>query len=427
MSVSTFAKGPAFPTISALFGLGIGLQAFGSVYRPEFLGTLASSPGSLVLLVAVVLSLLFSKMSKYVKYTIFLFFWGLLVSFGSLVYFGWDDLYFRKFFSISVLMILWLSPVLCLENVEKRYLEVGLILGISILFLGYILSDVLRIVPSSIYGLLFGNNTDIYFDSRPRSFMSETSHFSGLLGRYAICLFLLVEVGRRFSPARLFFALASIGAILFYIQGKGAAIALIFAMVASALNKRSIPYLVLIIPLGIVIGNAQLQALGIDIEKFSSTSTRTVLIAGGLLSVTSNPFGYGFYGFYEAIRQFGGVAADAASSFGVNLSEVDDIIYTFENVSSKSTLVDFVIIFGFSFLVYLFAIIRGIDLKDPRALSALVFVAILGLSTSGNETIPFFLAITILLRYYPSQHVLTLSSPKPVAADLPRYQPTRSP
>lgn len=391
--------------LGLIISAGIAFQAFGSVYFPEVLGYLGSSPGSILLLIALPFSILSTSMNTTARIFAFLFIWGILMSVVYLIILGFNQLFFDKFINTMILISLWVSPIFLIDSVEKDILVKGVITGLVILLAGYLLSDILQAVPAWAQAMLFGNDTGVYLDSRARAFMTETSHFSGLFGRYAICLILLLEVGRQFSAGRLFTGLAAIGAVLFVIEGKGAAIALIFAMGAAALNRKSLPYLLLIIPLGVLIGSAQFEALGIDIEKFTSTSTRSVMTAAGLLSLTSNPFGFGYYGFYHSISEFGAAAADVAAGFGMNLTEVDNIIYNLENVSSKSTLMDFLIIFGLPFLIVLFLIIRSVDLKDPRVLSSLVFFLTLALSTSGNESIPFFLGLAILIKFYPSERL----------------------
>ena len=140
----------------------------------------------------------------------------------------------------------------------------------------------------------------------------------------------------------------------------------------------------------------------------------------GLASTLLNPLGYGYYGFYGAVQRFGLWSMGWLSDrLPLNFSEMTSIIEELSNVSTKSTLLDFSVVLGWGFLVLLWRAGTLINLKDPRARVAFVYMLITSLSTSGNLSILFFLGLIIVIRLYPSTHGLVIEPERPSVRPAP--------
>jgi len=404
-SLSSFRSAKSnVPLISFLLGAGIGLQAFGSVYRPEFLGYLSASPGVILLLAAAILSLPHALDFRATRYAWLLVLWGVIASAFSLSYFGWSDLYASKVFPLLILSIAWMAPLLCLKALTFNTLRIGLAVGIAISVLGYLLSDLFpSLLPNSLRDFLFGGGYDVYYDDRPRAFMTEPSHFGALVGRYAILLYLLSELGRTLSRIRLGLSLLIIAAALLLTGSKGAAVALILSLVMLATNRRAIGLLLLILPIFWWLFASQFNAFAIDLDRFTSTATRTGMALAGVGAISLNPFGWGYYGFYGTMKTFGSWAMETLYGFPFRFDELEVIIGDLTSVSYKSTMIDFAVVFGWPFIAYVFWLLRQIDLRDVRVSCATAFILVLSLSTAGHESISFFLGIAVLMRYFPKR------------------------
>jgi hypothetical protein len=157
------------------------------------------------------------------------------------------------------------------------------------------------------------------------------------------------------------------------------------------------------------IGSSQYQSISFDIDNFTSVSTRGSLLLISLVGLLLNPFGYGYYGFYGVMHDVGGFLLQWLSAnldlSNLNLSEVSSIIESLINLSTKSTLLDFTLIFGVPFIALLVMIIRRIDLSDVRAKFALFYLLFTALSTSGHESIIFFLGLAVLIMIFPRRTI----------------------
>lgn len=390
--------------LSRLYTTGLALSAFGAVYQPSFLGYLAASPGVLLIAFSLLsLPLLKNQRSIEVRNARRLIVWGLLASFPSILFFGLNPSYLAKTFTLLILSTVWLSPLIFVPHLNKRHIKNGLAAALSICALGYLLSDVFRgVLPASVSGMIFGGEYSTYEILRPRAFMQENSHFAAMVGRFMIALFLLHEAQRRYSAKRLAGFIALLTLLLASLDSKGAALSILAAAIAVGMTRKLLPLFLMLLPaLGWLVMR-QVDVVLIDLENFTSASTRATLFVSTLAGVVSNPLGYGYYGFYGAIQTFGGWSIDwLGERVPLVLTEVMDIVEELNNVSTKSTLMDFTLIYGAPFIVMLWSLAKRCHLADPRAKAALVYTLLSGLSTSGHESISFFLILAILVRWYP--------------------------
>jgi len=388
--------------LSLVVAWGVGLQAFGVVYFPEGLGFLAASPGVLVLLVAAFVAAVSPK-GAIARGAWMVLAYGLLVSAITVGVFGWNPLYGAKFATLAILSVVWFTPVLCIDHLKRRHVERAVIAGLAISAAGYLASDLMPwLMPTGLKTIIFGNGYDVYHDLRPRGFMGETSQFAALTGRYAMILFLLKESQRRYSAGRLVAAMVAIALMLAVTGSKGAAISVVVALLSVSLGRRQIPYLLLLAPVAWFIVQAQADAISVDIENFTSTSTRVGLIVAAAAAMAVNPLGFGYYGFYGAMQSFGTWSMDTLSDLPFIFTELKTIVDDLTNVSFKSTLLDFGVMLGLPFWIFMIRLIRRIDLSDHRARAAVIFFVLSSLSTSSHDSIAFFLGIAVLVRFYPA-------------------------
>lgn len=394
-------------SFSLMFSAGVALTALGAMYQPAFLGYLAASPG--VLLIACSLLMLPSASrgrTRQEREVSWLIGWGLLISVPSVLMFGFVTSYLAKTFTLLVLTTIWISPLMCVPHVNKRHLRAGLVTALATCLAGFVLADLLRgTIPASLNGLIFGGEYADYDSLRPRAFMQENSHFATIVGRYLIVLFLLHEGGHAYSARRLGWFVALLVMILGGLGSKGGAISVLVAAMVVGMTRKLLPLFLLLLPfLGMVVAQ-QANVVAVDIENFTSVSTRATLLLTTLAGVVCDPFGYGFYGFYGAIQTFGGWAMNwLGDQVPLILTEVVDIVEELNNVSTKSTLMDFALIFGAPFLMLMWTVLRRCQLKDPRVQAALVYAFLSALSTSGHESISFFLVLAVVSRWYPRSH-----------------------
>lgn len=393
--------------VSLLFSIGIAFLAFGAVYWPKQLGTLAASPGLLFIIASILFSLLLtsSRRQNYnnLKLKIVLLF-PLLGSLFAIVFFGFNTLYISKFFSIWLLSILWISPLLLIDYLKIHHIKLAAFLGGLICLFGFIFSDLLKSLPAYINDFLFGAGYQEQRDGRPRGFSEEASQFSATISRFIIIYYLIWESKRRCNTYRLIFFLLGLALLLFILGSKGAVISIAVAVLSIALGLRQLPYLLLVLPMAWFISTTQLETIFIDIENFTSVATRFTLMVTGIVSSMVNPFGWGYYGFYGAIHYFGGLSLDFVSGLAPSLIliEARDIIENFHNVSTKSTLLDFTMVFGWSFLWLLVRITTLIQFNDPRVRSCFVYVIVSSFSTSGHLSVLGFLIFALIIKLYPS-------------------------
>lgn len=395
-----------FFAISLLFSIGIALLPIQAMYWSEALGALSASPGLLFILMAVLLSPLAPTRHRPIFHKLKLKLLLLMpvgASVISVAVFGFSSLLAFKFLSVGVLSLLWLSPLVLADHLIIRHVRLAALIGINICLLGYVFSDILDALPSYAQDLLFGVEFRETNDGRPRGFSEEASQFSSTFSRLLILYFLIWESTRRCNSGRLIFFLCCLAVLLVILGSKGAVIGIVFSLLSCTMGRRQLPYLLLALPMVWWLANTQLEAIYIDIEQYSSASTRIILMFTGIVATLVNPFGWGFYGFYGAIQTFGAWTLECIGErFPVlRLLEARDIIDQLNNVSTKTTPLDFTMTFGWMFIWLVVHIIQSTCFDDPRVRTCSIYVMVTSFSTSGHLSIMAFLIFAVILRLYP--------------------------
>lgn len=395
--------------LSIAFSVSIAMMAFGAVYRPEVLGYLAASPGPLlltcclpvVLLVRLVEGRAQSDVSRNVWWMIA---YGAVVSIFCALIAGPTVFFLGKSVTLLVLSMVWLSPLLFIDHLRIRHLRRALTAALVICAIGYVFSDHFHLLPPALIELVFAPAYQVIGDERARGFMQENSHFGTIIGRYAMMLYLIKEMARPYSAKRQATFMLLMMVVLGLVGSKGAAISILVAFLWVSMSRRLIPYLLFFAPIVIAVGFRQAEAVAHDLSNFTSGSTRMTLWLTGLAGQIVNPFGFGYYGFYGAVQTFGGWAMGwLGSMLPLNFSEVTEIVENLSNVSTKSTLFDFLLVFGVFFIWTLYMICRRIRISDPRAKAAVVYLLLTSLASAGHESVSFFLGFAVLLLAFPRE------------------------
>jgi hypothetical protein len=395
--------------VSKLFSLAVVLFPFGGIYEPKWLGYLSASPAIPIFAFLGIFSLLTTTYRSHQlrRLTCFLYFWGLAVSILSLVIFGWSELSGVKTISYAVLCAAWFCPFLCLIKVSLRDLRVALTIGLFIYFIAYISSDLFpNFLPISIRHFLFNGDYFNYEDMRPRGFHTEPSHFASSLGGFLFSLFLVLESQRSFSNKRFIKFLLICTLCMVATGSKGSSITMLVVICSLGISRQFFKYIALLLPVIYFIAISQYENILFDIENFTSVSTRFAMTITALLAFIYNLLGYGFYGFYDVMRQFGPMTSEYLSSSNFNLQEFNWIIDNLQNVSFKSSLLDFLVMFGITFLIFIYLVARKINFRDPRAKAGFIYYTLSAFSVEGHNSILIFMGITILFLYYKNRSSL---------------------
>ena len=385
--------------ISALFCTGIAFSALGALYQPTSLGYLAASPGVL-LIASTLLFLPFCRMGVQGRRTLLLLAWGFVVSFLSLLIYGYTPTYVTKTISLFVLSSIWLTPLLWVERINLRHLRLGLVGALVICFVGLLTIDIYPL--NQFRDIFFGENYRIVEHGRVRGFMQETSHFAHIIGHSFFLLYLISRSSKPIQHRDFLISLMLLAVMLVLIGSRGSAASMLIALFIATLNRRSAFYFLLLSPFIYWAGGGVANSIIYDIDNFTSTATRSTLLLTSLDAFIHNPLGYGYYGFYGAIQQFGRSAIEfvrGQTSFVT--TELLDIVEGLNNVSVKTTLFDFGLVFGLPFFALIWRFVQLINVVDIRARVALVYFFLSAFATSGHQSLFFFLGLAVLLRCYP--------------------------
>lgn len=397
-----------FPShlISKAYAVGLALLAFGATYWPSQLGTLAASPGVLII-TACVLILPFTRTYRSpigirLKLKGILWF-AVGSSFLSVALFGWSTVFAYKFFSLALLSIIWVSPLLMFDLLDIEHVKKAIASALLICLFAFISSDLFPgSLPGFMTNFIFGSEYAEVGDMRARGFMEESSHFATFVARFSMIYYVIWESKRPYKGTRLISILSLLAFGLVVLGSKGAVAGIVAAMLATSLGRKQLPYLLVVAPIAGWVAMTQAAALTQDIELFTSTSTRLGMTVTGVVATAVNPLGYGYYGFYGAVQSFGTWTMNWLwGQVPLFFGEMEQIVNDLNAVSLKSTILDFAVVFGWPFIWLMWRVFKNINLRDPRARCVLAYLIITALSTSGHASILFFLGIGVLLKCYP--------------------------
>ncbi|MBE5215361.1 hypothetical protein IG605_012950 [Pectobacterium quasiaquaticum] len=220
---------------------------------------------------------------------------------------------------------------------------------------------------------------------RPRGFSLESSTY-GFLCITAMFMFALVMGIRLWT---LFF----LGVVIcFLIMSKGTILVFSVAVIASYVICSGKNFFNLILSLlGVIICYFAFyflldQGFSSDLESYTSSSTRFVMVLVGLFSLLYNPFGNGMTGFLPTIYEHGPTIVSFLKESGfswLNFSEVSEyfVVGNTKNIGTKSFFFDSIIFFGFPFVViFLKNIISNMKYSykenDYVALAMIIFISL---------------------------------------------------
>jgi hypothetical protein len=390
-------------SISILYSVGIALCAFGALFQPSFLGYLAATPGMLM----ISLTLFFlpiCKMQVQGRDALILLAWGFFGSMLSLFFYGFSLIYITKSVSLFILNLVWLSPLFWGSRIKLQYLSWGILGGLIISFLGLLTSDLMAL--NQVREIVFSDLYQTVVDKRPRGFMQEASHYAHFIGHSLVLLYLISNAHKPVKSRILIIYLILLSILLWIISSRGSAISILLTLIIVLLNRRNFHYMLLFSVLIYFSTNEILSSIIYDIDNFTSMATRSSLWLASINAFIHNPFGYGYYGFYGAVQEFGRVAIETVEQrTSFITTELVDIVEDLVNVSTKSTLADFGIVFGVPFFIMISRILNSINTSDVRVRASLVYFFISALSTSGHQALFFFLGLAILVRLYPRKLV----------------------
>lgn len=385
--------------VSLLFCVGISLSAFGAVYIPNSLGYLAASPG--VLFIAVTLFFVPFYFSAPQNKNIFILLgWGCVVSLLGFAIYDYEYIYLKKSFSLLVLNAIWLAPLIWRDCLKLHYLQAGIVVALLISLVGILVIDFYSI--DAVKELVFSPDFNSSSGGRIRGFMQEPSHLGHIIASTFLLQYLISTADKPVDHRSFVVYLILLSVILYLVGSRGSSISVLIAFVTSLLRRRSWIWLLFFAPLIYVCSVEIVESIGYDIENYTSTATRFTLILASLNALLHNPFGYGYYGFYGCVQEYGRIAIVLVNKYtDFDVTELHDIVENLHNLSTKSTIFDFGLVFGIPFYYFIWRLIKRIDTSDFRVRASLVYFFLSTLSTSGHQSIFFFLGLAVLVRLYP--------------------------
>lgn len=145
-------------------------------------------------------------------------------------------------------------------------------------------------------------------------------------------------------------------------------------------NVKAVFFVLIISPFIYILVSTAVVSLLVDIELYNSFGTRLGLIISSIKISLFYPFGVGFWGYYMIGPEY---ITHTADGLPLNVSELYSIADG-ENYSFKSTLSDFLVVYGVvpTFLCFYF-ILRGIrNSLHNRYMVLLIVFSIIILSAS---------------------------------------------
>lgn len=382
------------------FFLAVVLYPVGALYQPAFLGAWTASAAAPIFFSLALLRLFRIRFRAETKEILGFIVWIVAMSFVSMLLYGVSKFYIFKGIATLILVISWMAPLLIIPLISARVLSLSVSFALAVTVLGYFVLDI-NIGPADlIRSLLVSPEFHDIDDARAKGLNSEPSHYSATLGRLLFAWFLIKETGRKYSSYRLLLFLCFFGFIMLLTGSKGAALSVLVMTLATFFSIRSIALSLLIVPIGFLIFPDLVSLFVVDLQNFMSVSTRSGLTLAALMAFLGNPLGYGFYGFYPVMADYGAKGISALPDFMINLSELEEIVYQLESVSFKSTILDFLVIGGLAWIRIIYVYFSRVDTGDPRVLTAIFYLIASGLYVEGVQSIGFFLLLGVIFNCF---------------------------
>lgn len=317
--------------------------------------------------------------------------WGVLtVDAGNIA----PEFLVRKTVTNSILNILLVYPIFVMPSVNKT-LRLAIYASLFIATAGFLFVDVLH-VGGLAYPSFFQTTYGVTF---PRGFSFEQSSFAA-----TICTLALVAaaVTGKFS-LRVAFTVTALVFVVFITNSKGTTLALVaaFGLAYLVLKEGSIflklAGVLFAVVLGFFVSAQMTERFSTDIERSSSTSTRSILIMSSVPSVLANPLGVGYSGYIPSIIKYVYPSAEWLQKYvlpRVKLQEIESYISreSKEALNIKAQFFEYLMVFGIPGLILLISFHRRLYKKISQ----------IPTSRQASFFLLFWFLIISMLTYMPA-------------------------
>jgi hypothetical protein len=306
-----------------------------------------------------------------------------------------------KSIKLFTLTIIFIAPIFLINYNKISYIRNFVVIAFFIslfpLCYSYFYSDMLDL--NDIFHATSNGN------QRPRGFAVESS----LMGVQIVTLGLLVIYYYKNKYFRYIIFLIIILSLT-YTDSKGGIACFTLAIIVTFLTFikfskiKTILFLIILTIISYYIYNFIGEKILFDIENFSSSSTRIILMVSTFLIILFNPFGVGFSGYLNALNSY---IPESISliPFQMNYDEVMSFINASsgQNISAKTILFNYAIYFGLPFLVLFYRyfksqIIQLIQHTEKELFCNLIFI-IIAISTYVDSINAYNITFTLGIIY----------------------------
>ncbi|WP_321325725.1 hypothetical protein [Thiomicrorhabdus sp.] len=288
-----------------------------------------------------------------IKYIFFMIIYSLAVLF---FYIDEYDMYFLVDRGIRFLLLtIPLITVFIIGSMQtEEVMKKGIYITFSVVMLSFFIN---LLVPDLINNTSFIQYSSALSVDRMRGFTLEASNF----GFQFVLIFLMFLAAKKLNNL-IFIPIIILTCLL--ITSKGSIIGFMVAIgITFAFFSKTHPAFKIILAFIFSILIFYFLQLTLedtitrDIEKYNSIATRSTVILTSLITLVTNPFGAGFFGYLPSIYENGHTAMDIMNSLfpgDLNFSEFTQylIVGQTDGVSTKSFFFDWLIYGGLVFLYF---------------------------------------------------------------------------
>ncbi len=328
------------------------------------LGGVFTAPLGIVLMPFIIMSIvmntkLISALDIKILKSFFIF---SLYSLSVLVIF-YDDYDMIFLFDRGIRFMLLIIPHIAIFIYSTRQTNDTLIKGVFIMFCIILLSFILNLtIPNVVNNTSIVQHTSAFSPDRLRGFTLEASTFGF---QFVLVILMMLSIKKNISiikdvPTILIYGLIVICCIAITSRGTLICFLLTAFLTYVVLSKSSfvikaIGGSILAVIAYVIFDAFLLNSFISDIEKYNSIATRSSVLLTSVISLLTNPFGYGFFGFLPAMYENGLVAIDVMDAAFPSLFNFNEFALYLRKgetlgVSTKSFFFDWLIFAGLPFL-----------------------------------------------------------------------------
>lgn len=253
-----------------------------------------------------------------------------------------------RLFLLNFSSFIFFTFFLCFDYSElKNASKIASLLIVAVFLLNLV-------SPDTVNSQSFLQGSEAFSPDRMRGYTLEASTFGFQIVTALMLLMIVFNVSFIAATMTVIF-------VLLFVSSKGALLTFLlalalgkFVITESGRNKT----LVLVLgSLVFVVGSYYLilDAFVLDIEKYNSSSTRSVMIFTAVYSAILSPLGVGFTGYFDQIYNLGPIVIDFIDSLFPNALNFEEVAVYFvrgnvQSVSTKTFFFDWVIYFGWIFI-----------------------------------------------------------------------------